>query len=259
MQNRYRAVVGFLPRRLLAPFKGADKNASVLVGGEVRGLARGGAAEPRVEISYLAIDGQGKTRTTPPIIVPLPPPDPSAASDAPLRYVDRLVLPPGRHELRMAMHQPGGDAASIVAHVEVPDFTRGRLSMSGMVLLASEVAAPPALFADRTLNGTPRAGATTRRRFTRSETITALVEMYSETRTRVDDVGMTVTIASAAAPGAKVRSETATRTAAEPGRIRYTVQLPLAELIPGDYVLTFDAKTPRATARRQVPFAVVED
>jgi VWFA-related protein len=243
----------------LAPFKGAGKDASVLVGAEVRGLARVNAAEPRVEISYLVIDAQGKTRVTPPAFVSLPLADRNDADNAALRYVDRLVLPRGRHELRMAVHQPGGNTGSIVAHVEIPDFTKSPLAMSGVVLLASKASLGPLLLGDPLLNGTPVARSTTRRRFTHGEAVTALVEVYSEARTQPEGFGMKMTITSATAPGAKVTSEPPTPTAAEPGRITYMVPVPLAGLPPGDYVLTLEARTAGASARRRVPLIVVKD
>jgi len=55
-----------------------------------------------------------------------------------------------------------------------------------------------------------------------------------------------------------MKTETPTRTA-EPGRAGYTVRLPLADLPPGDYVLTMEARAGRRTAARQVPFSVVAE
>jgi VWFA-related protein len=238
----------------LAPFRGVGREASVLLGAEVNGLTREGVAEPRVEISYLAIDAQGATRVAPPKTLPLDSPD--AADAAGVRYVDRLLLPPGRHELRIAMHQNGGETGSIVTHVDVPDFTRAPLTMSGMVLVAA-ASAPLVLVGDAGLKGTPAATSTTRRRFSRTETtITALVEVYSDSKTPVESVTMTSTILDAR--GTKVRTETPTRPSVEPGRAGYTVRLPLAELAPGDYVLTMEAKAGRRSSVRQVPFSVTE-
>ena len=44
--------------------------------------------------------------------------------------------------------------------------------------------------------------------------------------------------------------------ASGPSRFGYTVRLPLAELTPGDYVLTLEARVGGRTAKRQVPFGV---
>jgi VWFA-related protein len=236
----------------LAPFRGSGRDGSVLLGADVSGLSRAGTAEPRVEISYVAIDAQGATRVAPPKTLPLNLPD--LADGGSVAYVDRLALPPGRYEVRIAVHQNGGATGSIVAHVEVPDFTRGPLAMSGVVLVAPEEAAQSVLVGDTTLKGTPAATSTTRRRFARSETITALTEVYSDPKTPVEGVVMTVTILNA--QGAKVRTETPARSNAEPGRAGYTVRLPLADLAPGDYVLAMEAKAARRTAARQVPFSV---
>ena len=53
---------------------------------------------------------------------------------ADLRYFDRLDLPPGRHEIRLVVHQPGGVTGSLVGHVEVPNFGKKAVTISGLVV-----------------------------------------------------------------------------------------------------------------------------
>ena len=243
----------------LTPFKGTGPDASVLVGAEVRGLLSGNVAEPRMEVSFLAIDSQGKTRATPQATKVSFASATRGVVGGSVQYLDRVTLPPGRHEVRLAIEQPGGNTGAIVAHVEIPDFARRPLTMSGIALLASGDVPAPLLVGDRRLNGTPMTEVTTRRRFTRREVVAALVEVYSQPRTKVEEVGMAVTIATARAPGTAVRSVIAARISAEPGRIAYRVRLPLSELQSDDYVLTFDAKGARSTVKRQVPFTVVDE
>ncbi|HEX5109989.1 MAG TPA: VWA domain-containing protein [Vicinamibacterales bacterium] len=245
---------GLKLQAVLTPFSGTGNDALVLLGAEVSGLARVGAAEARLEFAYMALDTQGGTFVAPSKTLPLSLPE--GTGTASVRYVDRLVLPPGRHEVRLAVYQAGGETGSIVTHVEVPDFAHAPLAMSGIVLVEPEVATPPLLVGDEGLEGTPAATATTRRRFARGETITALAEVYSDNRTKVDNFGVTATIHTA--QGAKVKTETPERPGAQPGRSGYTVRLPLAALTPGDYVLTMEAKAGRRSVTRQVPFSVTE-
>ena len=88
------------------------------------------------------------------------------------------------------------------------------------------------------------------------DTLTAFAEVYTEARTKPEDVGLTATLTRAR--GGRVRSDTATRVRSEPGVAGYTAVIPLAMLAPGDYVLTLEARAGRRTVTRQVPFAVVE-
>jgi len=245
---------GLKLQTFLAPFSGTGNDAVVLLGAEVSGLARADA-ETRLEFAYLALDTQGGTFVTPSKTLPLKLPDGTGAAS--VRYVDRLRLPPGRHEVRFAVYQAGGETGSVVTHVDVPDFTRAPLTMSGIVLIESENASPPMLVGDELLENTPAATSTTRRRFARSETITAMAELYTEPRRKVEDVEMTAAILNA--QGAKVRTETPTRPGGELGRVGYTVRLPLADLPPGDYALTMEGRAGRRTVSRQVPFSVAAE
>jgi VWFA-related protein len=240
----------------LAPFKGAGNAGSVVLGAELRGVSLDVGPDAILEISYLAVDPQGTARAAPPKKVALTRPDneTDAAAGA-LRFFDRLTLPVGRHEIRMAVHQPGGATGSVVAYVEVPDFARAPLVMSGLVLTTTG-AAPPALLGDARLRGLLSADPTTRRRFARSETLTAFVEVYPEARLKVDDV---VTIATLApARGGTARTVPTSRVGDESGRAGYTVRLRLADVSPGEYVLTLEAKAGRRSALRQLPFTVAD-
>jgi hypothetical protein len=68
---------------------------------------------------------------------------------------------------------------------------------------------------------------------------------------------MTATLT--AVGGGKSPAVTATRTAVGRDGATYTVQLPLADLEPGDYVLSLEARLGRRSASRQVAYTVVAD
>jgi hypothetical protein len=135
----------------------------------------------------------------------------------------------------------------------VPDYAKAPLTLSGLVL-ASSGAPQASLASDAKLRAILGADPTTDRRFARRDTLTAYVEAYTDAKNRVEDVAVTATITTG--QGAKVRSEPIARGASEAGRAAFTVRLPLADLAPGDYVLTIDAKTGKRTATRQVGFVV---
>jgi VWFA-related protein len=239
----------------LATFKGSGSDGSVVLGAELRGVSRDAGSDGRLEISYLAVNDEGTARAAPPKMIPIPRPDGDGSADV-LRFVDRLTLPRGRHEIRMAVHQPGGATGSVVAYVEVPDFARAPLTMSGLVLTTTGAAGQSALQGDARLRTMLWTDPTTRRRFARSETLTAFVEVYPEARTKVDDVVTTATLAPAR--GGAARTVPATRVGDEAGRAGYTVRQRLADVPAGEYVLTLEAKAGRRSALRQVPFTVTD-
>jgi VWFA-related protein len=238
----------------LAPFKGSGTDGSVVLGAELRGVSRDAGSDGRLEISYLAVNDEGTARAAPPKMIPIPRPDGDGADV--LRFVDRQTLPRGRHEIRMAVHQPGGATGSVVAYVEVPDYARAPLTMSGLVLTTTGTAGQSALQGDARLRTILWTDPTTRRRFSRSETLTAFVEVYPEARTKVDDVVTTATIAPAR--GGTARTVPTSRVGDEAGRAGYTVRLRLADVPPGEYVLTLEARAGRRSAMRQIPFTVTD-
>jgi VWFA-related protein len=245
-------------RVFLAPFKGTGANGSVVLGADLRGLSGEPGAQRRVEISYIAIDPQGATRAAPPKTLPvsLAAGASSLTTDTEIRFLDRLALPPGRHEVRMAVSQPGGTTGSVVAHVEVPDTARNALAMSGLVLASAADAGQPTLQGDPVLRGLLGAEPTTNRRFTRRDALTAYVEAYGDARASAGELSMTAALTTG--QGAPIRKETATRVVNDPGRAGFTVRVPLADLMPGEYVLTLEAKAGKRTATRQVGFSVTE-
>jgi VWFA-related protein len=244
-------------RMFLTPFKGVGGNGSVVLGAELRGLSAEAGAQRRVEISYLSIDPQGATRVAPPKMLNVkfaPGAEPLTAGTA-VEYIDRLALPPGRHEVRVAISQPGGATGSIVAHVEVPAFTREPLTMSGIVL-SSGATARASVQGDTVLSEALGAEPTTARSFTRRTTLTAYAEAYTAASTPASEVTMTATLTTG--KSAKVRGETVTQVTDDPGRTGFAVQVPLADLMPGGYVLTLEAKTGKRTDTRQIGFVVTE-
>jgi hypothetical protein len=234
----------------LAPFKGVDGNGSVILGAELKGLRMDGTPLSQVEISFVALDTDGRTRVAPPKMLALPPSSPSNGAAG---YIERLTLPPGRHEVRMAVTQQNGVSGSVVAHVEVPDYRREPLLISGL-LLASSRNDMPMLQADARLRALLSVDPTTRRRFRQNETLTAFVEAYIDARTKVDDISVETTIATAR--GVTVSTYPGERIVHEPGRVGYTMRVPLAKLSPGQYVVAMEARAGRRKATRQVLFQV---
>ena len=138
-------VAGLGLQLFAAPFKGTDKNASVLVGLQVAAddlsfNERDGLFHDTLEVSLVAIDHQGKIRggDRQSVELKLKPETHAAVTRAGFRMLPRFEVPPGRYQLRAAARETGGGKVGSVHYdLEVPEFTKGPLTMSGLVLSAA--------------------------------------------------------------------------------------------------------------------------
>jgi VWFA-related protein len=175
----------------------------------------------------------------------------SATSDVPLR----LDLKPGRYEIRFAAHS--GAAArtgSVYASLTVPNFAKAALAVSGaqMVRTRGEASDPASDLA------VPwPAGVTTRRDFRQNEAISAVVRVSQIGAQRPAVVGIVTIIEDH--EGAEVSRDTRELPAElfAPHRIvEHRTTLPLTQLQPGEYLLTFEARSGNQIERSLVRFTV---
>jgi len=180
---------------------------------------------------------------------------PTPSGQATYELLSRLDLKPGRYELRLAAqsalkHKTG----SVFYDIDVPDFSKGSLMLSGLVMsVVPGVAVAPREKLAPLLPVVP----TSQREFGTEDEVSAFVRVYQPGRKPLSPVEMSVTLLDAA--GAKVidRRETlapdrfaADRTAG------YSIALPIASLSRGPHLLTVEASQGKASARRQVRFSV---
>jgi VWFA-related protein len=182
---------------------------------------------------------------------------PGEGAEGTLQYdaVTRLDLRPGAYEIRIAgSHRDAARSGSVYTYVDVPDFSREPLSLSGVVLHsgAARLATPRAVFETMT-----PVAPTSRRAFLRGETVTVFARVYQGGQTPLADVVTQVRVVNTDAKA--VFSGTATLAAAEFGDTRSTelkLDVPLQRLAPGEYLLTLDATSGKRAARRDVRFTV---
>lgn len=240
-----------------APFRGATGRPSVLLTARVRGtdlvLGRG----ERMEVGYRATTPDGKT--TPGVFhvfkLDLSEASRASANAMGLRFVDWLALLPGRHQVRFVAHQPNGRTGMVVADVEVPDFNKAPVSLSGVVLASERLPSQLAMKTDEALQKRLRGHPTAERSFSRNDRITAYAEVYTSAQSMPQLATATVAPADELT---RTRIVETTISAVEPGRLGQLASLPLRDLRPGDYVLTLEARAGRQTATRQVLFSVTE-
>ena len=259
------AMAGILPdsklalRVTAAPFAvpGADGAVVTLAIG-VRQPAFAARTPEQVDLLVKAFmaDGDAKATETQtiPITVPAAPPE----SDV-TRYevLARIEVPkPGGYELRLSAHSEASDTrGSVYVDVDVPDFGKEKLSLSGVVLnnaLPSAPVAPPRVLRDIT----PLAP-TTERAFTAADIVTAYLRLYQGGTSTLAPVTLKTHIQDAAEKSMfdKTESLAADRFATERAA-EYQLRLPLATLTAGDYLLTFEATSGKVNVRRDVRFQV---
>jgi VWFA-related protein len=180
---------------------------------------------------------------------------PQAADDGSVGYevASRLQLRPGRYEIRAAVEDSTlGQAGSAYTYIDVPDFARELVSLSGMFLQAgSPEPVPGARLADLTPI-TP----TTRRRFSRNETVTAFVREY-QSAVRTFMPGYALTEITDSTDTAVYRQQQRILPVAEGHHpMDFRVDVPIGRLPPGPYLLTFEVRHGNDTARRDVRFEV---
>ena len=167
----------------------------------------------------------------------------------------RLDLPPGRYQLRAAAQNGvDGKAGSIFYDLDVPDFTRGQVSLSGMTVSVGDglVAAPK-----NGLAALLPASPTTAREFDRDQQVTAFLRVYRHGGAASGAINVAVSILDSA--GTPVFSRTDVleggRFTAE-GAAEYPIVLPLDRLKPGEHLLTVSASAGGANATRDLRFTV---
>src|SRR4051812_31269710 len=138
-----------------APFKGTAPNASVLFGVELRGRDMKLDQNTKLLLSYIAIDANGKIRggnTDSVAMTTMKPETKTRIEQTGLRMLNRLDLPPGKYQFRVAAHDAnGGNVGSVLLDLDVPDFQKAPFSISGLVMTSAAAAAMPTVKSDEQL------------------------------------------------------------------------------------------------------------
>ena len=176
-----------------------------------------------------------------------------------LRMVERLALPAGRFQLRVAARErERGGSGSVVVDVVVPDAKRDGLAMSSLVVSGSAAGRVPSANEDARFTAILGRPPTTARQFSRGDTLMVYAE-FGGPRARAEDIELATILRDAAGRELVHRTEPRTEARFAPGQgFAYAVDLPLMPLAPGDYVLRVEARVPGLAGplAREVAFAV---
>ncbi len=167
-----------------------------------------------------------------------------------------MRFPPGRHQIRLQVHSSALDqSGTVYADVDVPDFTRARVSVSGVVLGQA-----PAEGAARTdaLRGVVPVLPSTAREFPTNESPVAFVRIFQGGAAPLVPVTMRAEILDGRDATVFTTSTTLAAEGFSAARdAEFVVALPLASLQRGPHVLSITATPAGATAvRRDVLFRV---
>ena len=252
-----------------APLKGAAPNASVSVSLEIDGRAlrfteKDGIFHDDVEISAVAIDGSGKMRDggRDLINLRLRPQTHAVVSTNGVRVMRRFELPPGRYHLRVGARDVGsGAVGSVMYDLDVPDFSKGALSMSGLLLTSMAGSRMPTANPDPEFKNVLPAAPIALREFQREDTLSVFTEVYDNNVRTPHRVSIRTTVL--ADDGRAVFTSEDERRTEElqgaRGGFGYTGTIPLKDLAPGRYVLRVEARqllSNGETATRDVEFRV---
>ena len=252
---------GLTMQMFAAPFHGTGPNTSVVMGIELLGRHLTLDGTNRVELSYVAIDASGATRGETDFFTLKLTADASAqVGSTGLRILRRFDLPPGRYQLRVAAHDiSGARVGSVNYDLEVPDFGKLPLSMSGLLLTSRAGTRILTARADAILQRAMPAPPVALRTFPKDDDVLVFGEIYDRSAGPPHTVDITTTVMTAAGTvvwkQADERSSTELQKDASYG---HSVRMAMSGLEAGRYVMTVEARSRLGpVASRQLPFDVV--
>ena len=163
-----------------------------------------------------------------------------------LRVVTQMDLPPGRYQLRVAAGN-ANRAGSVLYDLEVPDFSKGAIALSGVALTSMQAANDMGTVRPKNplgdyLPGPPIAT----RDFREGDTLTIFAEVYENARSaQVHQVAIKTELRTD--EGRVVANTSESRSSSElqgkSGGYGFTSDLPLKGIAPGLYVLHVEAQS----------------
>ncbi len=239
-----------------APFKNKPKEASVALAIEIDpgrlrfepGASGSNVLHDDLELSFFALDDKGKSHegTHYNLNLALRPETYERVKAMGLRVNPRIALAPGRYQVRIGVRESGaGELGSVFYDLEVPDFTKGDVAMSGLLITAASSRLLLTPEPDTTVPAALLPGpATSRREFVQGDTLNVFAEVYDNARGQRRDIEVATTLL--AEIGTDVFRSTQSLGAdgqgsAKNSSFQYSTSIPLKDIAPGRYLLRVDA------------------
>ena len=99
-------------------------------------------------VALVVIDSDGKVRATvaPTLTLGLRPESyRQIAESGTIRVISQFALPPGRYQLRAALAAAPNNSGCVQYDLELPDFTKTRMSLSSVALTSQKASLSPAV------------------------------------------------------------------------------------------------------------------
>jgi hypothetical protein len=250
--------------------KGTAPNASLAITIEVDAsrlafIEKGGLFTEGLEVAMTALDTDGKSfpgeRHT--AALNFKPDTHTRARERGIRMLTQHSVPPGRYQLRIAAANTAGTlTGSVLYDVEVPDFYKLPLSMSGVAITSSRAGQVMTIKARDPLADYLPAPATTTREFGRDEALAVFAEFYENAgSTAAHQLEFTAELR--AEGGRAVRETSEARSSTEvqgaSGGYGFSASFTLEDLEPGLYVLHVEGQSrigDRPTVSRDIQIRI---
>jgi hypothetical protein len=173
-----------------------------------------------------------------------------------------MNIAPGRYQLRVAARDSGGSVGSVLYDLEVPDFSKTRIAVSGVVITsAAAMAQVPTARPDAELRTALPGPPVAARTFAQNDQLAVFADVYDNDVTPAHKVDITTSLV--ADDGRVVFKNDEERSTADlegkPGGFGIGTTLALSDFDPGLYVLRVEARSRLGndvSARREVQIRI---
>jgi len=259
-----------LPVRVFAaPFKGPDRDANVVMAVEVDASQLGlvektGTYLGTLEVSYFSMDMKnkfypGQTQTA---RLTLKPETYAQVMKTGIRMVLETTLAPGRYQMRIAAGNRENTAGSVVYDLDVPDYSRNPLALSGIAIGSAVTSQIMTMNAKNAFASSIPGNITSTREFAAGDVLGLYVEAYENLQKPTAHT-VTFTAELRAEGGTSVGKASEDRSSTElqgkRGGYGFSAQLPLKDVVPGIYVIHVEARAntaDRPTVSRDIQIRV---
>ncbi|MGD9904495.1 MAG: VWA domain-containing protein [Vicinamibacterales bacterium] len=236
-----------------AVFKGADNKGAVVLSTLIAATdlpltETGGTFTNRLEVVISATDYGGKSypgdRST--LTLGLKPDSVERLRAGGFRVLNQIDLPPGRYQLRVAvMEQNGRRAGSVATDLDVPDFSKEPLTVSGLALTSALSGLTPTARSKDPLAKMLPGPMTTFRDFVAGDELALFTEVYDNSGRQPHKVDLEATLK---AEGGQTVFQTreerdSSELAGGPGGYGFSARIPLKDVAPGLYVLRVSGRS----------------
>jgi VWFA-related protein len=258
------ALAGLLPKSDLplevsaVPFAlPGGRESAVLIALGVRQPIRAGAGttKERVDVQVSAFNTDGKALGSTGLRADITL-RPDATGLAEYEVLSRLDLKPGRYQLRIAANVGSlSTSGSLYYDVDVPNFSSSPISLSGLLLSASP---GPVVGSHPTFQTVVPVVPTTRRTFTAGHQVSVFTRVYQGGKAAPTSVPVRVQLRNATNELVVDRREELAVTRFSTARSAdIKLDVPVARLTAGEYLLTIEAGAQKTMVRRDSRFRIV--